>query len=222
MAAASSRWVLYCLGRAFRETGLALDRLGCRLEGNLAFKEELSRHRPVMPLYDQKPRLATGAFIAPSACVVGDVSIGSSTSIMYGATLRGDVNQITVGSNSFIGDNAVIHVSGENQKSGEPAPTNIGNFVSVGNNAMIHGATLRDCSSVEMGATVFDKAVVESNSIVGAGSVVTAGTVVPSGELWSGAPAKFVRKLTPEEESSIKNKAENWKAVGVEHVKNSL
>lgn len=209
--------VLYVFGRSLRETGLALDRLGCTLQGSYAFREELSRHRRVMPLYHQRPRIGQEVFIAPNASVIGSVKIGSNSSIWYGATLRGDVNDITVGNNCSIGDNAVVHVSGDNQRTG-PSPTIIGDFVTVGNGAIIHGCKLESNSSVEMGSIVFDRVVVESHSVVGAGSVVTEGTRVPSGELWAGAPAKFVRQLTEEEKSSIAESAKRFQELGQKHL----
>jgi gamma-carbonic anhydrase len=208
--------VLYVCGRMFREIGLAFDRLGCRFQGNFAFVEELSRHRRVMVLDGVRPRIGPSVFIAPSAAVIGNVKIGNTSSIWYGATLRGDVNSITIGSNTSIGDNAIIHVSGDNQRTGR-SPTVIGDNVTVGNGAIVHGSTLQNNCSVEMGAIVFDRVVVEEGAIVGAGAVVTEGTVIPSGELWAGAPARHVRKLTPEEQASIRQSADMWRALAEKH-----
>eukprot|EP00211_Chloroparvula_japonica_P013976 CAMPEP_0119131162 /NCGR_PEP_ID=MMETSP1310-20130426/9635_1 /TAXON_ID=464262 /ORGANISM="Genus nov. species nov., Strain RCC2339" /LENGTH=247 /DNA_ID=CAMNT_0007121715 /DNA_START=144 /DNA_END=887 /DNA_ORIENTATION=+ len=204
------------LGRAIRETGLALERSGRVLEGNYAFKEELSRHRRVMVLQDKKPHIGPDVFVAPSASVIGNVKIGKASSVWYGACLRGDVNTISVGSGVSIGDNAVVHVSGGNQKDGE-APTVIRDGASVGNGAIIHGCTLEANSTVEMGAIVFDRAVIEEGAVVGAGSMVPAGTRIPSGELWAGVPARFVRKLTPEERAASSAAAESTAQLAREH-----
>jgi carbonic anhydrase/acetyltransferase-like protein (isoleucine patch superfamily) len=208
--------LFFYIGRSVREIGLALDRVGLRLQGNYGFMEDLSRHRRVMALLEQRPHLGQNTFIAPNATVVGDVKIGSTSSIWYGATLRGDVNSISIGCNTTVGDNAIIHVSGDKQRTG-PSPTIIGNNVTIGNGAIIHGSTLKDNCSVEMGAIVFDRVVVEEKAIIGAGAVVLEGTVIPSGELWAGSPAKFVRKLTPEEQDSIRQSADNWRVLAQKH-----
>jgi len=207
---------VYAFGRAVREVGLALDRVGCRLQGNFAHAEDLSRHQSVLSLLGQKPNVESNVFVAPNAAVIGDVKIGALSSVWYGAVLRGDVNSITIGSNTSIGDHAIIHVSGNNQRTG-PSPTIIGNNVTIGNGAIVHGSTLKDNCSIEVGAIVFDRVVVEENAVVGAGSVVTEGTTVPSGELWAGTPARFVRKLTSEEQSNIQKAADGWQGVATQH-----
>ena len=118
-----------------------------------------------------------------------------SKSVWYGAVLRGDVNKLTVGDQSSIGDRAVVHVA---KIQGDFA-TSIGNMVTIGAGAIIHAATIHDKVMIGESAQVLDGAVVESNSIVEPGAIVTPGTVVNGGELWSGCPAKKVRALTEEE-----------------------
>ena len=124
-------------------------------------------------------------------------------SVWYGAILRGDVNKLTVGDQSSIGDRAVVHVA---KIQGDFA-TSIGSQVSIGAGAIIHAATIQDRVVIGESAQVLDGAVVESESIVEPGAIVTPGTTVKGGELWSGSPAKKVRSLTEEEKASITEKA---------------
>mmetsp|Transcript_11611 Transcript_11611/g.15450 ORF Transcript_11611/g.15450 Transcript_11611/m.15450 type:complete len:263 (+) Transcript_11611:74-862(+) len=201
------------VGRSLRATGRVFDQFGASLQGDLAFTEQLSRHRRLVPFAGVKPSIGNEVFIAPNAAVVGNVTIGKHSSIWYGATLRGDVNEISVGSNTSIGDNSVISAS---EKEGA-SPTSIGNYVTIGNGATIHGSTLQDYSSVEMGAVLHPNVVVEGKSIVSAGAVVPEGTLIPSGELWGGSPAHFVRKLTEEEQNSTQIAGEKWKTLAEKH-----
>lgn len=135
------------------------------------------------------------AFVAPSASVIGDVTLGQNSSVWYGATVRGDVHSIVIGDNTSVGDRAVIHVA----KIQGDFPSVIGDNVTIGPGAIVHAATLKDGSVVGPSAQVLDGAVVEENAVVGPGAVVTPGTVVKGGEYWLGSPAKMVRKVTAEE-----------------------
>lgn len=155
----------------------------------------------------------TAAFVAPSANVIGDVTIGENSSVWYGATVRGDVHKIVIGNSSSIGDRALVHVA----KIQGDLPTMIGDNVSVGPGAIVHAATLKDHVVVGASAQVLDGAVVESNSIVAPGSVVTPGTNVPEGELWSGSPAKLERKLTAEELANIVSMAQDTLEIATLH-----
>lgn len=155
------------------------------------------------------PRKGADVFIAPSANVLGDVRIGSKSSIWYGAVLRGDVNGIEVGSNTNIQDNAVVHVA-KHSIDGKPKPTIIGSNVTIGHCATVHACTIGDNCLIGMGATVLDGAKVESGSIVAAGAVVSPRTVIPSGQVWAGSPAKFLRSLEPEEADFISKSATNY------------
>jgi len=193
------------IGLFLRETGQALDRTGCQLQGNRAYKEQLSRHRRLMPLNDKCPQVSHSAFIAPNATIIGDVYIGHSASIWYGAVLRGDINDIKVGENSSIGDRVIVHVS-QNGPKGVPTPTSIGNRVLVEHGVTLHGCTLQDDCRVESGSVILDGVVVEPFSIVGSGSVVPAGKIIPSGQYWVGNPARFVRAITAEEKASFKQR----------------
>ena len=150
------------------------------------------------------PQFDDSVFVAPSADIIGDVKLGKQSSVWFNVTIRGDVNWIDIGDRSNIQDNASIHVMNQT------GPTKIGNDVTVGHNAMIHGCTIHDRVLVGIHATVLDKAVIEEDVIVAAGTLVPPGKVLESGYLYMGSPAKAVRKLTDEEIASIKNYADNY------------
>ncbi|XP_072985670.1 gamma carbonic anhydrase 1, mitochondrial-like [Typha latifolia] len=192
------RKAIYAVGFWVRETGQAIDRLGCRLQGNYYFHEQLSRHRTLMNIFDKVPNVHKDAFVAPSASVIGDVQIGQGSSIWYGCVLRGDVNSVRIGSGTNIQDNSLVHVAKSNL-SGKVLPTIIGDNVTVGHSAVLHGCTVEDESFIGTGATLLDGVVVEKNSMVAAGALVRQNTKIPCGEVWGGNPAKFMRKLTEEE-----------------------
>jgi len=139
------------------------------------------------------------AFVAPNATVVGSVEIGPGSSIWYGASIRGDVHKIKIGSSTSVGENVTVHVA----KIAGDLPTIVGDQVTVGANAILHACVVESQSMIGSGATVLDGATVKSNAVVAPGAVVPPGKVVGSGELWSGTPAKFLRNLTPEEIEGI-------------------
>lgn len=207
---------VYTVGFWIRETGQALDRLGCRLQGNYYFQEQLSRHRTLMNIFDKAPAVDKDAFVAPSASIIGDVQVGRGSSIWYGCVLRGDVNSISVGSGTNIQDNSLVHVAKSNL-SGKVLPTTIGDNVTVGHSAVLHGCTVEDEAFVGMGATLLDGVVVERHGMVAAGSLVRQNTRIPSGEVWGGNPAKFLRKLTDEEIAFISQSATNYSNLAQVH-----
>ncbi|CAG7896947.1 unnamed protein product [Brassica rapa] len=202
--------VIYTVGNWIRGSGQALDRIGSLLQGSHRLEEHLSRHRTLMSVFDKSPLVDKDVFVAPSASVIGDVQIGKGSSIWYGCVLRGDVNNISVGSGTNIQDNSLVHVAKTNL-AGKVLPTTIGDNVTVaGHSAVIHGCTVEDEAFVGMGATLLDGAVVEKHAMVAAGSLVRENTRIPSGEVWGGNPAKFMRKLTDEEIAYISKSAENY------------
>ena len=136
------------------------------------------------------PEIGENTFLAETATIIGDVTIGKDCSIWYGAVLRGDVNTITIGDRTNIQDGAVIHTLYD--KSPKPSQTHIGNDVSVGHNATIHGARIGDSVLIGMGATVLDNAVVPDNTIIAAGAVVLSNAVLEPG-VYAGIPAKKVK-----------------------------
>ena len=158
----------------------------------------------IHPFLDATPTYDDSNFIAPSADVIGDVTLGPRASIWFNATVRGDVNWIRIGAASNIQDNAVVHVTNRT------APTRIGDGVTVGHSAVVHGCTIEDNVLVGMGAIILDHAVIGHDSIIGARALVTARMQVPPRSLVLGAPAKVVRSLTDEEVASIRTYSENY------------
>jgi carbonic anhydrase/acetyltransferase-like protein (isoleucine patch superfamily) len=137
--------------------------------------------------------------------VVGDVQMGEECSVWFNAVVRGDVHFIRMGHRVNVQDNAVIHCTYQK------FPTTIGNNVSIGHNAIVHGCTLHDNVLVGMGSIVMDGCVVESNSIIAAGAVVTAGTHVPSGSIFAGIPAKKIKDISPElSQGEVERIAKNY------------
>lgn len=199
-----------------RETAQAMDRLGCRLMGQENFREVLSRHRAAMPLAGKQPKLPKTGFIAPSASVIGDVTLGEGSSVWYGAVLRGDVNSIRIGKEVNLQDGAVVHVAKE-KPAGSPRPTMVGDKVTVGHGAVLHACTIEDRAFVGMGATVLDGAVVRSGGMLAAGAVLVPNSEVPSGQIWAGHPAKFMRHLSEEENAFIDASASNYATLASYH-----
>lgn len=139
-----------------------------------------------------EPQIPESCWIAENATVVGEVSMGDNCSIWFNAVVRGDVNQIKFGDNVNIQDGAVIHCTYEKTK------TILGNNVSVGHNALVHGCQVADNVLIGMGSIVMDNCVIEENCIIAAGAVLLEGTHVESGSIYAGVPAKKVKDLSPE------------------------
>ncbi|GER27965.1 GAMMA carbonic anhydrase, partial [Striga asiatica] len=138
-----------------------------------------SRHRTLMNLFDKVPVVDKNAFVAPSASIVGDVYVGPNSSIWYGCVLRGDANSISIGSGTNIQDNSLVHVAKSNL-GGKVLPILIGDNVTVGHTAILHGCTVEDEAFVGMGATLLDGVVVEKHAMVAAGALVRQNTRIPS------------------------------------------
>jgi len=138
------------------------------------------------------PQIGKDCFIAENATIVGEVEMGENCSIWFNAVVRGDVHYIKMGNKVNVQDGAVIHCT--YQKS----PTSIGNNVSIGHNAIVHGCTIEDNVLVGMGSIIMDDCVVESHSIIAAGAVVTRGTRVSKGTIFAGTPARMIKKVSPE------------------------
>ncbi|HRE50986.1 MAG TPA: gamma carbonic anhydrase family protein [Flavitalea sp.] len=138
------------------------------------------------------PKIGGNNFIAPNATIVGDVETGNDCSFWFNAVVRGDVNSIRMGNKVNVQDGAVIHCTFNKTK------TVIGNNVSIGHNAIVHGCTIHDNALIGMGAIVMDNAVVGSHSIIAAGAVVLEGTQVEEGSIYAGVPAKKVKNISPD------------------------
>lgn len=154
----------------------------------------------------RRPQLGAGVFIAPSADVLGDVTLGEGSSVWYQAVLRGDINRILVGPRSNIQDGAVVHLA-------DDFPAVIGELVTIGHKAVVHACTIHDEVLVGMGAIILDGAEIGARSIIGAGTLVTGGTKIPPGSLVVGSPGRVRRTLSLDEQSKVKTWAEKYVAV---------
>ncbi|HLW47470.1 MAG TPA: gamma carbonic anhydrase family protein [bacterium] len=142
----------------------------------------------ILPFGGRLPRIAASAFVAPTATIIGDVTIGDDSSVWFGAVLRGDTGRIEIGARTSVQDNAVVHTS-------EHLPTVIGDDVTVGHGAVLEGCTIERGALVGMNAVVLYEAVVGAESLVAAGSVVTDGTKIPPRSVAAGAPCKVRKPL---------------------------
>lgn len=158
----------------------------------------------ILPVKDKSPVWGNDCFIAENCTIVGDVVMGDNCSVWFNAVIRGDVHYIKIGNNTNIQDGAVIHATYLK------APTNIGNSVSIGHNALVHGCTLHDHTLIGMGAIVLDHAVVNEFVIIAAGAVVLENTICESGYLYAGIPAKKIKPLTDEQRAMLKQLPQNY------------
>lgn len=163
----------------------------------------------------RRPVLGANVYIAKSATVIGDVTLGESSSVWYGAVLRGDINRIEVGHHSNVQDNAVLHLA-------DDYPCLVGNWVTIGHSANVHACTIGDECLIGMGATVLDGAVIGEQSLIGANALVTPGMQIPPGSLVVGAPAKVKRALTDEERAGLKHWAEKYVVNGAYCLKHGI
>jgi carbonic anhydrase/acetyltransferase-like protein (isoleucine patch superfamily) len=149
------------------------------------------------------PTLGRGVYLAKTAVIVGDVTLGDHSSVWYHAVLRGDINRIVVGHHTNIQDHAVLHLA-------DDYPCLVGNYVTVGHSAIVHACTIGDECLVGMGAVVLDGAVIGEQCLIGARSLVTQRMQIPPGSLVMGSPAKVVRALTSEERAGLKHWADKY------------
>ncbi|MEU9399481.1 gamma carbonic anhydrase family protein [Streptomyces sp. NPDC048242] len=154
-------------------------------------------HQPlIVGIGGKEPKIDPDAFVAPMASVIGDVTLGAGSSVWYGAVVRGDAERIAVGADANVQDNVTLHA--------DPGfPLTIGERVSIGHNAVVHGATVEDDCLIGMGATVLNGAVIGAGSLVAAQALVPQGMVVPPGSLVAGVPAKVKRALSEEERQGV-------------------
>ena len=158
----------------------------------------------IAPYAGRAPRLDPTVFVVESATVIGDVVIGPESSVWFGAVVRGDIESIRIGARTNVQDNATIHVVGG--KFG----TRLGDGVTVGHNAIVHGCTIEDGALVGMGAIVLDDALVGAESLIGAGALVPPGARIPPRSLVLGSPGKVVRPVSDEELERIRSSAANY------------
>lgn len=163
----------------------------------------------------KKPSVGTGTFIAPSAAVIGDVTLEADVSVWFQAVLRGDLEPIRVGASSNVQDGAVLHTDAGH-------PCELGNRVTVGHNAIVHGARVGDGALIGMGATVLSGAVVGAGALVAAGALVPEGMEIPPGHLVLGVPAKVIRELTADEKRRIEEGVDSYVEQGKRYLTNGI
>ena len=146
----------------------------------------------MLTVNDKTPQIGPGCFVAPNATLVGDVVLGTDCSVWFNAVIRGDVNYIKIGNKVNVQDGAVIHCTYQKNA------TNIGNNVSIGHNAIVHGCTLHDNVLIGMGAIVMDRCIVHTNTIIAAGAVMLEGTIAEPGSIYAGVPARKVKDISQE------------------------
>ena len=166
--------------------------------------ERLARH------LGRSPDLSRAAFIAPTATVIGDVTLGAASSIWYGCVLRGDINAIVIGEGSNVQDGTIVHLADDHG-------VRVGAYTTIGHAAIIHACDIGDECLIGMGATVLDGARIGDGCIVGANALVTQRFVAPPGSMILGAPAKVVRPLRDEERRGLRRWAEKYIAVAKAH-----
>lgn len=159
----------------------------------------------IKPVKGISPKFGNNCFLSENSTVVGDVVMGDECSVWFNAVVRGDVNYIRMGNKVNVQDGAIIHCTYQKH------PTNIGNNVSIGHNAIVHGCTVQDNVLIGMGAIVMDRCEIGSNSIIAAGAVVLEGTKVEPGSIYAGVPAKKVKDISPElQKGEVERIANNY------------
>lgn len=159
---------------------------------------------------EHTPKVHESAFVAHTAVLIGQASLGQDASAFYGVVMRGDTNSLTVGNGSNLQDNVVLHAD-------HGFPTSVGNGVSVGHGAIIHGCTIEDDCLIGMGATIMNGAVIGAGSLVAGGAVVLEGAVIPPGSLVAGVPAKVRRELSSEELEHVRENARTYVELARKH-----
>jgi carbonic anhydrase/acetyltransferase-like protein (isoleucine patch superfamily) len=168
---------------------------------------------PLYALDGVAPKIAADAFIAPSAAVIGDVTIGAQCGIWFHCVLRGDTNFIRIGDRTNIQDGTIIHVNAGS------FPTIIGNDVTVGHACIIHACTLHDGAFVGMGATVLDGAVIEEGGMLAAGALLTPNKRIGRNEMWQGAPARLTRVMDADEQAKFARTAVHYAELAARFIK---
>lgn len=158
----------------------------------------------IKSIHGISPQFGADCYLAETATVIGQVTMGNHCSVWFNAVIRGDVHTITIGDNTNVQDNAIIHCTYQQAK------TVIGNNVTIAHRAIVHGCTLEDNVMIGMGAIVMDHAVVQSGALVAAGAVVLEGTVVEANSVYAGIPAKKVKALGPENKAMMERIAANY------------
>lgn len=156
------------------------------------------------------PNIAESAYIAPSAVIIGDVTIAEHASVWPLTLIRGDINSIRIGQGSNIQDGSILHLA-------DDFGVEIGDYVTIGHGAMIHACKIEDECLIGMRSTILDGAVIGRRSIIGAGALVPKNTIVPPGSLVMGLPAKVIKQLDEETQAGLRNWAEKYIQVAAAH-----
>ncbi len=180
--------------------------------------QKLNSEEKLFPYLQFFPKLGKNVFLASGVKIIGNVEIGSESSVWYNSVIRGDVHYIKIGTQTNIQDCSMLHVTNGKY------PLNIGNKVTIGHSVKLHGCTLEDLCLIGIGAIILDGAVVRENAMVAAGSVIKPNFTVPFGKLAAGVPAKIIRDLTEEEIADFERSAEryvNYSKLTIESLINS-
>lgn len=169
----------------------------------------------ILPFKNIKPKIDSTVWLAPTSVVIGDVEIGENSSVWFQTVVRGDVNSIRIGKNTNIQDLSMLHVT--NKSSPRPASLIIGDNVTVGHRAILHGCTIADGCLIGMGSVVMDRVVVGEGAMVAAGSLVPEGLVIPPGYLAIGSPAKVLRPLKDDEKKMLKFLPDHYRLLAKEY-----
>jgi len=164
-----------------------------------------------------KPNIHEDAWVSKQAHVSGQSILKEGANVWPMAVMRGDVNTLEVGRYSNIQDGAVVHATHASEMTGDGSPTKVGDYVTVGHNAILHGCTIEDECLVGMGATVLDGAVIEKHTLIGANALVPPGKHLESGYLWVGSPVKKARPLSDKEKAFFKYSAEHYYKLAKNH-----
>ena len=171
----------------------------------------------VRPFEGNHPRLGAGAYVAPEAVVIGDVTLGEDSSIWPMTVVRGDINRVVIGARTNIQDASVLHVTHAGPHNPEGHALLVGEEVTVGHQVTLHGCTVHDHCLIGMGSTVMDGAVIHPQVVLGAGSLVTPGKELTSGFLWLGRPARRVRPLSADEVDYLRYSAAHYVQLKARH-----
>lgn len=174
---------------------------------------ETGKNASILTFNGKTPKIHESVFLTEGVRIIGDVEIGEDSSVWYNTVIRGDVHFIRIGKRTNIQDLSMLHVNHGT------CPLYVGDNVTVGHSAILHGATIGNCVLIGMGARVLDRSVIGDYSLVAAGAVVREGFTVPEGTLVAGVPAKIIHDLTPEERTRLEQSAENYIRYAAEYKK---
>jgi carbonic anhydrase/acetyltransferase-like protein (isoleucine patch superfamily) len=187
----------YNIGKVLKEAGLAMDRFGSRLLNDVAYMQELSRHRQTMSLYDVQPAV-DDAWVAPNASLIGEVIVSKYATVWYNVVIRAELNPVRIGHFSSVGDGTTIKTACS-LPHGLSASVNIGKNVTIEPHCSLYSCIIDDDVYIGKGTVVMQGARIERGAHILAGSVVPPGRLIPAGQVWGGNPITYVRDLAQDE-----------------------